>query len=153
MIFLTADPTKLTSACHYCPKALMPCWYIIWTSSICFDEFLTYEYEVHGHVTRICDNLYAPHIMSNVSTFGIKYHGIHGIKFSMLNIIPIALNHLSKWCWRRCIVLKIGACTWLFQYFWINKKKLCIQYSLRYKKTSISNSGSPAKFAPLHPLW
>ena len=36
-----------------------------------FDGFFTYNYEVHGHNTRISDQ-----IKSNMSVFGIKYHGV-----------------------------------------------------------------------------
>ena len=41
-----------------------------------YDDFFTYDYEVHDHVTRILNNFRAPHIKSNLSAFGIKYHGV-----------------------------------------------------------------------------
>ena len=41
-----------------------------------FDCFVTYNYEVHGHNTRISDHFHVPQIKSNMSAFGIKYHGV-----------------------------------------------------------------------------
>ena len=36
-----------------------------------FDDFFTYNYEVHDHDTRISNHLHVPHIKSTLLTFGI----------------------------------------------------------------------------------
>ena len=41
-----------------------------------FDDFFMYDYEVHDHDTRSSNHFHALHIKSNLSAFGIKYHGV-----------------------------------------------------------------------------
>ena len=41
-----------------------------------FDDFFMYNYEVHDHDTRSANYFHVPVIKSNLSAFGIKYHGV-----------------------------------------------------------------------------
>ena len=119
-----------------------------------FDGFFTYNYEVHGHNTRISDHFHVPLIKSNMSAFGIKYHGVivwNGILNAKLN--PDSSELSFKVMLKKCIL----------QNLWFKKDRLCIdkfmkkkcshlQYAFICKGNSIDNSVLCAHSAPLHPV-
>ena len=73
-----------------------------------FDGFFTYNYEVHGHNTRISDHFHVPLIKSNMSAFGIKYHGVivwNKILNAKLN--PDSSELSFKVMLKKCILQKL----------------------------------------------
>ena len=75
-----------------------------------FDGFFTYNYEVHGHNTRISDHFHVPQIKSNMSAFGIKYHGVivwNKILHAKLN--PDSSKLSFKMMLKKCILQKLVA--------------------------------------------
>ena len=118
-----------------------------------FDGFFTYNYEVDDHDTRISNHFHVPQIKSNMSAFGIKYHGVivwNKILNAKLN--PGSSELSFNWCWKNVYCKNLWFKNDHFCIYKFMKIYFYLQYAFICMGNSINNSVLCAHSAPLHPV-
>ena len=112
-----------------------------------FDDFFMYNYEVHDHDTRSSNYFHVPHIKSNLSAFGIKYHGvIIWNKILKAKLKPDCSELSFKMMLKNIYCKNLLHANDHFNIYYLSTLLIYL-----YGK-SISNSVLPAQSAPLHPV-